>query len=127
MKRSPSSLTRADLVLLHEALSYARKRVFLPAESIRLQGILDRVEELLLRAGAGDPGVGGAEDGSLAVRLRLSPPEREILEKEIANYSEALRQRGGSAAGAEEAARLRLILDRIAGHRPPWWRRFLQG
>jgi hypothetical protein len=97
MNPTKPTLTRADLVLLHGALAYMRKRSFQPVEAVRLQGLLDRLEELLL------------DSSEQAGQLRLSPPEQEVLSKEILRYCEALTQRGASSAGLEEAARLQEI------------------
>ncbi len=108
------TLTGADLRLLHEALAYLVKRVHEPAESIRLRGLLERVEEMLVS--------GGRSPAS----LRLSPPEQRLLEREIPVYCEALTQRGGSIEGAREADRLRLMVGiRKTGSRRPWWRKVL--
>ena len=109
-----SPLTTADLRLLHEALSYARKRAYQQAEMIRVQGLQERVEELLL----------GATDSPHA--LRLSPPEQEVLAKEIPLYCEALTQRGGSIQGTRDAARLREVLELLVGSGRPWWKRLLR-
>lgn len=106
------TLTTADLRLLHEALAYARKRSFQQAEAVRVAGLLDRIEELLLHPRQG------------AHSLRLSPPELEVLVKEIPLYCEALTQRGASPQGAAEATRLEQILALLAGRRP-WWKRIL--
>jgi hypothetical protein len=114
MHRSKSSLGREDLLLLHEALSYARKRAHLPAEVIRLQGVLERIEELILRLASSEPD--GTEES-----LRLSPPEQEVLEKEIQRYCEALTQRGASPEGVEVAARLREVLARLTGRGRGFW------
>ena len=114
MSRTRQTLTRADLVLLHEALAYTRKRSFLPAETVRLQGVQDQVEALLL---------GGGASGS----LRLSPPEQEVLAREIPRYCEALTQRGGSEKGTHDAARLRALLELLVpGSGGSWWRRLLR-
>jgi hypothetical protein len=116
MSRSPSSLSPADLRLLYEALAYARRRSFAPVEGIRLQGILDRLDEILL--GTGEEPQAAAE-GS----FRLSPPEQEVLDKQIPLYCEALTQRGASPEGAAEAARLREILQILTGRKPGSWKR----
>ena len=108
-----NSLNGADLRLLHEALTYTRKRSYRQVESVRIQGLLDRVEELLL-----DP-------DAPAQALRLSPPEQDLLAKEIPLYCEALTQRGGSVQGAREAARLREVLEIMVGGRRRWWSRWL--
>ena len=115
MIRRQNPWSRTDLELLYEALLYLRKRVFQPADAVRLQGLLDRVEEMILRS---------AED---ELSLRLSPPEQEVLRREAPRYYEALTQRGGSAEGARSAARLRSLLDALApepGLKGWWTRRF---
>ena len=110
-----NSLSTADLRLLHETLTYARKRSYQQVESVRVQGLLERVEELLLGA-----------HGTAHV-LRLSPPEQDVLAKEVPLYCEALTQRGGSLQGAREAVRLREILEILTGSSRPWWSRLRRG
>jgi hypothetical protein len=122
---SRDSLNRADLQLLHEALTYARKRTFLPADSVRLQGVLDRVEELLL-----DSVVAARKEATQAPRprpgLRLSPPEQVVLRREILAYCEVLTHRGASTEGSREAKRLREILDILTDSGSSWkWLRRL--
>ena len=115
MSRSSEMGSRADLELLYETLLYLRKRAFQPADAVRIQGILDRVEELILK---------GTEFGG---SLRLSPPEQEALRREIPRYCEALTQRGAAADGARVARRLRDLLNLLAPDTRPrtWWKRFL--
>jgi hypothetical protein len=118
MTRTDHSFTRADLDLLHRALAYRRKRIHELAGVVRMQGLLDRVEELILR-----------EDVSPV--LRLSPPEQEMLRREIPLYCRELTGRGASEAGAGEARRLQELVALLAGAkfprtaRPRWWRRLL--
>jgi hypothetical protein len=128
------SLGRTDLQLLHEALTYARKRTFLPADSVRLQGVLDRVEELLLDSvvasdDAANDNMPSPGPGTPArtVSLRLSPPEQTVLRREIMAYCEALTRRGGSPEGAREAKRLHEILEILTGahRRLRWLKRIL--
>jgi hypothetical protein len=88
-------LTRSDLELLHEALSYMRRRVFDQAEGIRLKGVLDRIEEMLL------------EPVPEARALRLSPPEQEAMERQVETFCQELTQRGASQQGRAQADRLR--------------------
>ncbi len=45
-------LSRDELVLLHEVLSYALKRTFSEGEKVRLRDLVGRVEERLLDAAA---------------------------------------------------------------------------
>jgi len=116
--RKDEAFTRADLELLHRGLVFRRKRVREQVVVVRLQGLLDRVEGLLLQ----DPG---------RVSLRLSPPEQEILQREISLYCEDLTRRGGSLEGRREARRLESIVAGLTGVRirrgrsAPWWRRLL--
>lgn len=115
MTLKDDTFTRSDLELLHRALSYRRKRIHEPGALVRLQGLLDRVEELLL-------------DPAGAARLRLSPPEQALLHREVPLYCEELTRRGGSEAGALEARRLRELLRLLAtgrgrSFRPAWLRR----
>src|SRR5690606_3613918 len=97
------SLTRPDLELLHEALSYMRKRVFDQAESVRIKGVLDRIEEMLL-----DP----TTERRL---LRLSPPEQEAMERQVESFCVELTRRGAWQQGREQAARLRALVGSNAG------------
>jgi hypothetical protein len=116
MKRSADTFTRSDLELLHRALAYRRKRVHEPGAVVRMQGLLDRVEELLLEPAG-------------ASRLRLSPPEQALLHREVPLYCEELTRRGAAEAGAQEARRLRELLHLLAAGagprtiRPAWLRR----
>ncbi len=96
-------MTRDDLQLLHEALVYRRKRALSPGDAIRLRGILDRVEGLLL----------SPPDAQLS--LRLSPPEQELVRREVPRYREALTQRGSSREGPRLADRLDVIVRRLTG------------
>jgi hypothetical protein len=113
--RADDTFTRADLELLHRALAYRRKRIHEQGAAVRVQGLLDRVETLLL-GGSGPP-------------LRLSPPEQDVLLREIPLYCEELTRRGGSEAGAAEARRLREMMEPLAGglslqaQLKRWWRR----
>jgi len=111
-KRRRDSLTMEDLQLLHEALSYARKRTWQPAEQIRLQGVLDRVEAMLLRS------------PEAQTSLRLSPPEQEVLEAQVQRYCEAMTQRGASPRGRHEVKRLEHLLGLLGARRAPWWQRW---
>lgn len=109
------TLTRADLELLHEALSYMRKRVFDQAELVRVRGMIARIEDLLL----------GAPDRA---RFRLAPPEVETLDRQIRAYCEALTQRGASVESRDRARRLEHLGARITGRsggRSAWWRRLI--
>jgi hypothetical protein len=107
------SLTLADLQLFHEALAFVRKRSYQRADSVRIQGLMDRVEEILL------------ETQGPVRQLRLSPPEQEVLAREIPVYCEALTGRGSSPEGARVAARLERILEALGGEarrpRSRWW------
>ena len=96
-------MNRDDLQLLHEALVYRRKRALSPGDAIRLRGILDRVEGLLLSP----PGV--------RLTLRLSPPEQELVRREVPGYREALTQRGSSGEGSILANRLDELVFRLSG------------
>lgn len=118
MRARDHGLTRADLDLLHRALSYRAKRVHDQAALVRLRGLLTRVEALLLD-----------ETGRLS--LRLAPPEQETLCRELPLYAEEMTQRGGSEQGAREAKRLReLVVVMAGGGRRSGlsrlWRRFLR-
>ncbi len=113
MSRSHESLDRRDLQLLHEALTYLAKRSFQPADAVRIHGLQERVEDLLLDAEAGPSS------------LRLSPPEQDVLARAIPVYCDALTQRGGSLQGSAEAERLRWIVRRIAPAPGAWWRKLL--
>jgi hypothetical protein len=104
------SLTRPDLELLHEALSYMRKRVFDQAEAVRIKGVLDRIEELLL-----DP----TTERRL---LRLSPPEQEAMERQVESFCVELTRRGASQRGREQATRLRSLIGSNAGSSSLWGR-----
>ena len=109
-------MTRSDLELLHEALSYMRRRVFDQAESVRIKGVLDRIEEMLL-----DP----TPEPRL---LRLSPPEQEAMERQIESFCVELTQRGASQRGRDQAARLRGLTGSNAGSASGWrWIRRLFG
>ena len=113
------TLNRSDLELLYRALAYRRKRVHEQGAAIRLQGLLDRVEGLLL-------------DPTGETRLRLSPPEQALLHREIPLYCHELTRRGGSETGAQEARRLRELLRALAtggrrSLRPAWLRRLFGG
>jgi hypothetical protein len=112
------SLTFADLQLFHEALAYVRKRSYQQADAVRIQGLIDRVEEILL------------ETQGPVRQLRLSPPEQEVLSREIPVFCEALTGRGSSPEGAREAARLERILEALGGAarrpRSRWWRKFFR-
>jgi hypothetical protein len=110
MRITDGRLTRADLELLHRALSYRVKRVHDQAAVVRLRGLLDRVEALLL-------------DPAGTHLLRLAPPEQETLEREMPLYAAEMTQRGGSIQGAAEARRLVEITQVLTGRRRPWWRR----
>lgn len=109
-------MSRADLVLLHEALVYTRKRSFQPVEAVRLQGLQERVEGLLLDRSANEG------------RLRLSPPEQEVLARELPRYCEAMTQRGGSTEGLRQAERLRQLLQLLAPqtNAGPWWKKLFR-
>ncbi len=96
-------MTRDDLQLLHEALVYRRKRALPPGDAIRLRGILDRVEGLLISP----PGT--------QLSLRLSPPEQELVRREVPKYREALTQRGSSREGRYLADRLDRLVRRLSG------------
>ena len=96
-------MTRDDLQLLREALVYRRKRALPPGDAVRLRGVLDRVEELLL-----------SPQGS-RLALRLSPPEQELLRREVPFYREALTQRGSSGQGEHLADRLDSLVAELTG------------
>lgn len=115
LARPEDKLTRSDLQLLHEALAYARKRSYRQASAVRVQGVLERVEELLL----------APESGRRS--LRLSPPEQEVIEREVPIYCDALTQRGGTLQGVQESERLRWIVTFLTGarDRTSWWRRLI--
>ncbi|MEZ4653411.1 MAG: hypothetical protein R3E12_07380 [Candidatus Eisenbacteria bacterium] len=106
------SLTRSDLELLHEALSYMRRRVFDQAESVRIKGVLDRIEEMLL-------------DPTTEPRfLRISPPEQEAMERQVESFCVELTHRGAPEAGRQQASRLRRLIGAGAGSsRLGWFRR----
>ncbi len=111
MTETPLELS--DLKLLHEALRYRVKRVFEPAESVRLTGILDRVEELLLNRTAEARG------------LRLSPPEQDVLARQVLAYCAELTGRGASEVGRQQAMQLKRLVVTISPRsvpRKPWWR-----
>lgn len=111
MRAKDQGLTRADLELLHRALSYRVKRVHDQAALVRLRGLLDRVEALIL-------------EETVHASLRLSPPEQELLTRELPLYAAEMTQRGGSEQGAIEARRLEEIERSLAGRRRPWGRGF---
>ncbi|MBK8232775.1 MAG: hypothetical protein IT349_08705 [Candidatus Eisenbacteria bacterium] len=107
------STEMTELKLLHEALAFRAKRVFDPAESVRLRGLLERVEDILLAPPDARPA------------LRLSPPEQEVLVRQVLGYCAELTGRGASQLGREQAARLRQLVDRIAPgtlRKRPWWK-----
>jgi hypothetical protein len=110
MRAKDQGLTRADLELLHRALSYRAKRVHDQASLVRLRGLLERVESLIL-------------DEAVQSTLRLSPPEQELLARELPLYAAEMTQRGGSEQGAIEARRLAEITGTLTGRRGPGWRR----
>jgi hypothetical protein len=115
MRAKDQGLTRADLELLHRALSYRVKRVHDQAALVRLRGLLGRVETLIL-------------EEAVQSSLRLSPPEQELLARELPLYAAEMTQRGGSEQGAVEARRLAEINSILSGRRGPprghgGWRR----
>lgn len=115
MGNTDRRLTRADLELLHEALSYMRKRVFDQAETIRVRGMVERIEDLLL-------------DSPERAHFRLAPPELETLERQVGAYCEALTQRGASTEAREQARELGGLVARIVGRpagKTSWWRRLI--
>lgn len=114
MGSSDRKLTRADLELLHEALSYMRKRVFDQVELVRVRGMITRIEDLLL-------------DSPEHAHLRLAPPELETLERQASAYTEAITQRGASAEARDRARELERLVVRIVGTGGPrgWWRRLI--
>jgi hypothetical protein len=115
MGNTDRNLTRADLELLHEALSYMRKRVFEQAETIRVRGMIERIEDLLL-------------DSPERARFRLAPPELETLERQVSAYCEALTQRGASTEARERARELDRLVGRVVGRsagKSRWWRRLI--
>ena len=106
-------LATSDLKLLHEALRYRARRVMEPGESVRLTGLLERVEDLLLDRG-GD-----------ARSLRLSPPEQEVFARQVLAYCAELTGRGASQLGRTQAQELRGLVERVSPGRRrkrPWWR-----
>lgn len=108
-----STLGLADLKLLYEALQYRARRVREPGESVRLAGLVDRVEELLLGRGA-EPR-----------NLRLSPPEQEVLARQVLAYCAELTGRGASQLGRSQAQELKVLIERVSPGRlrkKPWWR-----
>ncbi len=113
---APGPLPREDLGLLLEAARYQSRRVREPVESVRLRGLVDRLEEMLLAS---------AESGVSGGALRLSPPEQEVLLRQVDSYCEELTGRGASLTGREEARRLRSILSPLREERSPlgFWRR----
>lgn len=115
----PGPLPREELSLLLEALRYQSRRVREPVEAVRLRGLVDRLEEMLL-ASVETPAVGGA--------LRLSPPEQEVLLRQVDSYCEELTRRGASLAGRDEARRLRAILSPLREQASPlsFWRRLFR-
>lgn len=111
MTESPLGLS--DLRLLHEALQYRARRVREPGESVRLVGLLDRVEELLL------------DRGNEPRSLRLSPPEQEVLVRQVLAYCAELTGRGASQLGRTQALELKGLVERVSPGRlrkKPWWR-----
>ncbi|MEZ4649749.1 MAG: hypothetical protein R3E97_13380 [Candidatus Eisenbacteria bacterium] len=115
MGKTERTLTRADLELLHESLTYMRKRVFEQAEVVRVRGMIERIEDLLL-------------DAPERAHFRLSPPEIETLERQVRAYCEAMTQRGASAEARDRARQLERLSARIAGRsegRGSWWRRLI--
>ena len=105
MRAKDQGLTRADLELLHRALLYRLKRVHDQAALVRLRGLLGRVEALII-------------EESVQPSLRLSPPEQELLARELPLYAAEMTQRGGI-----EARRLAAINGILSGRRGPGWRR----
>ena len=114
MARTDGTLTRCDLQLLHEALSYMRKRVFDQAELVRLKGVIDQLEDLLLD-----------KDGEPL--LRLSPPEQDVLERQVEGYCAELTGKYASRDGRQQASRLRGLVERLGGRRRKNWVRRLLG
>ena len=115
MGKTKGTLTRTDLELLHEALTYMRKRVFEQAEVVRVRGMIERIEDCLLGASERAP-------------FRLSPPEIETLERQVRSYCDATTQRGASAEARDRAKQLERLVARIAGRsegRGSWWRRLI--
>ena len=115
MGNTDRRLTREDLELLHEALSYMRKRVFEQAETIRVRGMVERIEDLLL-------------DAPERAHFRLAPPEIETLERQVLAYRGALTQRGASTEARERARQLDRLVARIVGRsaaKSSWWRRLI--
>jgi hypothetical protein len=118
MARVDDSFTRADLELLHVALSYMRKRIFDQGESVRVTGMIERIEDLLL-----------AQPGE-AQNLRLSPPEQGVLRRQVFAYCDELTHRGAATEGREQAKRLREIVERMTKRPSParsWFRRLWGG
>jgi hypothetical protein len=111
MHGGEQGLTRADLELLHRALTYRVKRVHDQVALVRLRGLLDRVEGVILEDAEGTPS------------LRLSPPEQELLTRELPLYAAEMTQRGGSEQGRMEARRLSEMLRILTGRRRSGWRR----
>ena len=114
MAQRDGTLSRSDLQLLHEALSYMRKRVFDQAELVRLKGVIEQLEDLLLEK-EGTP------------LLRLSPPEQDVLERQVTAYCEELTGRYASQDGRGQARRLRALVQQLGGRRRKSWVRRLLG
>ncbi len=112
MPEHDRALTRRDLESLHEALTYMRKRVFEPGELVRVRGMIQRLEDILL-------------DQPESARFRLSPPELETLDRQLAAYTEAMTQRGASQESRDQAREIQALRTRIGG-RPPRKRSWLQ-
>lgn len=113
MGRPDVSLRRQDLQLLHEALSYMRKRVFDQAEQVRLKGLVERLEDLLLESAG-------------STRLRLSPPEQEVLERQVEAYCTELTGRYAAESSRAQADRLRSLVGLfVPRSRKSWVRRLL--
>lgn len=139
MDRSSDSLTRDDLELLRRALVFRRKRLHEPAARVRLDGLLDRVEALVLEQGRSrnqpeaapsGPEAADGPAGPGVAGLRLSPPEVDLLRREIPLYVAEMTGRGSSPAARQEAARMRGILaalDRPASPLAGWLRRVRRG
>ncbi len=126
MSRSADTLSRGDLELLRRALVFRRKRVHDQAALVRLQGILDRVEALVLDQGqasalpaeeARSAGEATSRSRSGSGALRLSPPEVDLLGREIPLYCAEMTGRGSSPAAVAEAGRLDELLRLLAGRR----------
>lgn len=118
-RRDP--LLLSDLELLREALVYRSKRVFLQGEAVRLHGLTERVLDLLLESAGGKRA------------LRLSPPEQEVMARQVEAYCAELSGGMASPENRDEAARLRRIVGILAPNAPgapgaakrSWWRRWL--